>query len=45
VTISLDHLGAVHTMMPLGDTTAFTGTPPFVQNPGATAHSMAMLWE
>jgi hypothetical protein len=43
-TISLDHLGAVRTMMPLGDTTAFTGTPPFAQNQGTT-HSLAMLWE
>lgn len=45
VPISLDHLGAVHTMMPLGDTAAFSANPPFAQNVGTTVHSLALLWE
>jgi hypothetical protein len=45
VPISLDHLGAVHTMMPLGDAALFAANPTFVQNPGSAVHSLALLWE
>jgi hypothetical protein len=41
----LDHLGAVHTMMPLGDAALFAANPTFVQNPGSAVHSLALLWE
>jgi hypothetical protein len=44
--ISIDHLGAVHTMMPLGDTAwaASVTDVPAVQGV-VTGHSFAMLWE
>jgi hypothetical protein len=46
VPISIDHLGAVRTMMPLGDTAwvASVTDAPAVQGV-VTGHSFAMLWE
>lgn len=42
--VSVDHLGAVRTLLPLGDTALVSGTVNFVQGT-VTGHSFAMLWE
>lgn len=44
MTYSVDHLGAVRTMLPLGDTANIGASTQFVQGT-ITGHSFAMLWE